>query len=352
MVGRCGYPDLLATGEFCRGEALHDRQHPHDLFMELAAEYRRAIAPDLAISLYGGPAAEPALGPVAYPHRVSAMADPLAPISHHWQDATHIAFGVVTAGVFGRRWKVEGSVFNGREPDERRYDLDLGALDSYSGRVWFLPTDRLALQVSVGRLNEVEPAHDGGGRQDATRATASLAYNRPFGLTGHWASTVVWGQNRESGERTNALLAETSLALDERNVFAARAELVEKPGGDLAPDAEGTSLTDRVFTAGKTSLGYTRQFVAGSLLAGPGVQLSLSLLPEDLGHLYGSRTPAGWAVFASLRPGQMRMEEHPLHAMPAAPGMDHEQAADTMAGMRHDRNGVRRALAGPPTPHD
>ena len=27
------------------------------------------------------------------------MASPLAPISHHWLDATHIAFGVVTGGI-------------------------------------------------------------------------------------------------------------------------------------------------------------------------------------------------------------------------------------------------------------
>src|SRR5512138_3938293 len=153
-LGRCGYPDLLATGELCHGAPLHDRQHPHDLFMELSAAYAHALWDGIALEVYGGPAGEPALGPTAYPHRPSAMPSPIAPISHHWLDSNHIAFGVVTAGVYGRRWKIEGSAFTGREPDERRPDVDLGALDSFSARAWFLPDERWALQVSAGRLRE------------------------------------------------------------------------------------------------------------------------------------------------------------------------------------------------------
>jgi hypothetical protein len=124
-VGRCGYPDLLASGEECRGEAIHDRQHPHDLPMELSAEYDAPIARDVRWQVYGGPSAEPALGPVAYPHRVSAMPNPIAPITHHWIDSTHVSFGVVTGGVYGTRWKAETSLFNGREPDDNRKGLRL-----------------------------------------------------------------------------------------------------------------------------------------------------------------------------------------------------------------------------------
>jgi hypothetical protein len=152
-VGECGYPDLLATGESCKGgRQLHDRQHPHDLFMELAAGYERELTPGLGLHLYGGPVAEPALGPTAYPHRVSALPNPIAPIGHHWFDATPISFGVATAGLFGRRWKLEESIFNGRKPDENRYDIDLDRLDSYSGRLWVTPNDHWALQASAGRL--------------------------------------------------------------------------------------------------------------------------------------------------------------------------------------------------------
>jgi hypothetical protein len=117
-IGGCGYPNLLATGEVCEGETIHDRQHPHDLFMELAAQYKRPLGKGLRLELYGGPVGEPALGPVAFMHRVSGLPNPIAPMTHHWFDSTHITFGVVTAGLYAPRWKVEGSVFNGREPDE------------------------------------------------------------------------------------------------------------------------------------------------------------------------------------------------------------------------------------------
>ena len=42
-MGARGYPNLFATGEVANGRPLVDRQHPHDLFMELAArvDYRR-----------------------------------------------------------------------------------------------------------------------------------------------------------------------------------------------------------------------------------------------------------------------------------------------------------------------
>lgn len=118
----CGYPDLLASGEVCNGHGIVDRQHPHDLVMEAAALYSRPLSSRIGLQLYGGLAGEPALGPVAFPHRLSAMMNPVAPVAHHWLDATHITYGVLTGGLYGSRWKVESSIFNGREPDEHRYD--------------------------------------------------------------------------------------------------------------------------------------------------------------------------------------------------------------------------------------
>jgi hypothetical protein len=178
-VEECGYPVLLATGETCEGGRLiHDRQHPHDLFMELAGLYRRELTADLGVEGYAALAGEPALGPTAFPHRLSSLPNPIAPITHHWLDATHISFGVVTAGVFGRRWKAEASGFNGREPDEERWDLDLDALDSFSGRLWWLPGERWALQVSTGHLEEAESAEPGEERADVDRHTASATYHR------------------------------------------------------------------------------------------------------------------------------------------------------------------------------
>src|SRR5216110_1944874 len=135
-----GYPLLLQSGESHRGQPLHDRQHPHDFWMELGALYQREINKKVGWSVYAAPSGEPALGPVAFMHRPSAMDNPTAPIAHHWQDATHVSFGVLTGGIYSRRLQLEGSVFNGREPDEKRWDFDSIKLDSYSGRVTVNPT--------------------------------------------------------------------------------------------------------------------------------------------------------------------------------------------------------------------
>lgn len=306
-VGECGYPNLLATGEFCDGEPIHDRQHPHDLFMELTASYERAISRRVAFQIYGGPAGEPALGPVAFPHRISALSNPLAPISHHWLDSTHIAFGVLTAAIFGRAWKIEGSLFNGREPDEDRFGLDLDPLDSYSGRVWILPSPRWALQVSAGRLTEAEVPPTGGPRIDVTRATASATYHRPLAREGHWATTIAWGRNEEEHHATHAVLVETNVNLAERNLFFARGEIVEKAAEDLV--LEG----DEVFTVGKLTAGYLRQLARGDRLAvGLGGLISVSFLDRDLEPAYGSRAPAGAAVFLRIRPAPMR-DDHGGH---------------------------------------
>jgi hypothetical protein len=302
-VGDCGYPTLLATGEACNGEPLHDRQHPHDVLMELAVQYQREITAGLAYQVYGGLAGEPTLGPVAFPHRVSALANPLAPITHHWLDSTHISFGVLSAGVYQQRWKAEASLFNGREPDETRYDIDFGALDSFSGRLWLLPTERLAFQISAGHLNEAEHEHNADRRRDVDRVTASVTYHHQSDAQRFWATTVAWGRNQEEGVATNALLGESSLALGERHTVFGRAELNEKTDHDLV-------LTDRhqegIFTVGKLQAGYVRHFGQwSSLVPGLGASVSFSFVPDRLAPLYGGRTAAGFAVFFNLRPSQM-----------------------------------------------
>ena len=304
-VPGCGYPDLLATGERCDGEAIHDRQHQHDLFMELAAQYDRRLTGSLRWQVYGGPAGEPALGPVAYPHRVSAMPNLLAPIAHHWLDATHITFGVVTAGVYGDRWKAEASAFNGREPDEERTDVDLAALDSVSGRMWFLPTPNVALQVSAGRLAEAEPAEDAGPRIDVTRVTASATYHRPLGEAGTWATTAAWGRNAEGDHATNALLVETNVTLADRHTWFGRFEIVDKTAHDL--DLHDVDSSD-TFTVAKLQGGYTRYLAAWKgLKPGVGMSASAGIVPGALERVYANRVNAGFGVFFTVRPAIMRM---------------------------------------------
>ncbi|HVW04684.1 MAG TPA: hypothetical protein VHB78_06725 [Vicinamibacterales bacterium] len=295
-VGRCGYPDLAQSGESCRGVALHDRQHPHDVFMETAARYQRAVGDRVAIEIYGGPAGEPALGPVAYPHRPSAAPDLFAPIAHHWLDATHVSFGVLTAGVYGRRWKAEASAFNGREPDDARYGFDVARLDSWSTRVSWLPSPRLAVQVSTGLLHDVD--HHDDDAMDVRRTTASATYHRRTSR-GLWTTTAAWGVNREHGESSQAWLAETAVDVSASDVVFARAECVQKSAADLAlPDSGAPSDASGII---KVQAGYTRWLAAAAgLRAGIGGSIGVARVPSTAVPAYGSKSPIEMSVFFRL----------------------------------------------------
>ena len=309
-VRGCGYPDLLASGELCSGGTLHDRQHPHDLFMEISGEYDAPLTASTRWQLFGGPAAEPALGPVAYPHRVSAMPNPIAPITHHWLDSTHVSFGVVTGGVYGKRWRVETSAFNGREPDENRKDVDFGALDSVSGRVWWLPTANLALQFSGGHLNDAEAGEGTEPRHDVNKLTASMTFHRVTGARVS-ASTFAWGRNAEHGLATNALLLETTLTFNDRNTWFGRLEVAQKTPHDLAVTVASDS-----FTVLKVQGGYTRYFTAGTgWKAGIGGAVSASIVQPELRAAYGRRVNPGIAVFLTLRPAIMAVGSSPTMVM-------------------------------------
>jgi hypothetical protein len=310
----CGYPDLLATGETCARDTIHDRQHPHELFMELAAEYERPLRTALRWQLYAGLAGEPALGPPGFPHRLSALPNPLAPIAHHWLDATHVTFGVLTTGVFTNRWKVEASAFNGREPDERRYDLDLARPDSVSARLTVMPAASLALQVSSGRINDAE-AHGSLPRTDVTRTTASVSYHRRLGrsrsgddgssqqdpLTAAgriWATTMAWGVNVEPAASTQAVLIESVLMPSPAHTLFGRLEIVAKPAHDLHVH-ESTG----VFTVAKLQLGYTRYVQRGrGPQIGVGGTASASAVPAALSARYGGRIIPGFGVFLVVGP--------------------------------------------------
>ena len=306
----CGYPDLLASGESCDGGKIHDRQHPHDLLMEISAEYDARLAGTTRWQLFGGPAAEPALGPVAFPHRVSAMPNPVAPISHHWLDSTHVSFGVVTGGVYGKRWKVETSAFNGREPDENRKDLDFGALDAISGRIWLLPTSNIALQVSGGHLNDSEAGEGTEPRHDVNRVTASVTFHKVTGARVS-ASTFAWGRNSAHGVATNALLLETNVTFNDRNTWFGRLEIAQKPPHDL--DVAETADT---FTVSKLQGGYTRYVTAAmGWKMGVGSAVSASIVQSELSVAYGRRVNPGIAVFLTLRPAIMATGSSPTMVM-------------------------------------
>ncbi len=304
-VGARGYPLLLQSGEAYKGEPLHDRQHPHDLFMELAAVYERPVARNLAISFYAAPVGEPALGPVAFPHRPSAAGDPLAPLSHHWQDATHISFGVLTAGVFTRTMKLEASLFNGREPDEHRYNFDYAgrSLDSWAGRLTVNPGADWSLSASFGGLKSPEELRPD---ESQHRFTAAVLHSRPIGNGGNWSSALIYGANKhEGGNWEGSVTAETNLAFDGRNEVFARVNIVRKRAEDLAI---GTN-PEQEFDLGGLVLGYVRALAeVGGVNIGAGVRGSLNVIPEGLEPAFGTLTPTGFAVYLRFRPALMSGE--------------------------------------------
>jgi hypothetical protein len=311
-VANCGFINLLANGETCEGDTIHDRQHPHDLFMELSADYDRPIRGTLRWQVYAGLSGEPALGPAGFPHRLSAMSNPIAPITHHWLDSTHITFGLVTTGLYDRTWKAEISVFNGREPDEHRADLDLGPLDSVSGRLTYLPTSRWALQASAGHLHEVEAEFLPQPRSSIDRFTASATYHRARGAS-FWATTVAYGVN--SGPEvypggvaelvTHAGLAESRWSFGGRHDVFGRFELVGKPGHDLHIHEAPVTI----FTLTKMQAGYTFGVASWKgLVVGAGGTASISVVPAALETRYEGRIAPGFGVFVSVRP--------PRHAGP------------------------------------
>jgi hypothetical protein len=297
-----GYPLLYQSGEQFRGRPLHDRQHPHDLVSELAVTYSYKFDDKKSFFLYAGIPGEPALGPPMYLHRVSGMNNPDAPIGHHWQDATHITYGVVTAGFSFGKAKIETSAFNGREPDENRWNFDRPRLNSFSGRFSFNPTKDLAFQISHGYLRDPEPLEPE--IRILRKTTASAIYNKKLDENRNWASTVVWGQNYANGERSNSFLVESNCDFFKNAVFA-RFETVKKSGHDLvlAPPFDDHDQ----FWVQAFSIGYVRDIVQGKGLdVGIGGMATINHNPSALAPVYGGTTHGGWQVFLRFRPSRTK----------------------------------------------
>ena len=328
-IGAKGYPLLLQTGESHRGAPLHDRQHPHDALMEIAAMFQQPVGRNVALELYGGLAGEPALGPVAFMHRPSAQNDPLSPLGHHWQDATHISYGVLTAGIYSRWAKLEGSLFNGREPDENRWNLDLRRLDAYSGRLTVNPTDRLSVAGWYGFLPSPEALHPD---ESVHRYGASMLYGGRGIAGGAWESMLLWGANAHGGRTETSLAAESNLEIGQRNAVFGRAEYVKKSAEELVlPNVD----EQREFPIRSLVGGYMREVgkVRGGSI-GVGGRLSVNFVPSDLRPFYGTQTPSGLAVYVRIRPNRMESaDSRAMSGMPEMremPGMQRGDSAHTM----------------------
>jgi Heavy metal binding domain len=304
--GGRGYPLLFQSGESWNGEPLHDRQHPHDLFDELSFSLSQKFDHDLSAYIYFGYPGEPALGPPTFMHRPSAMDDPDAPIGHHWQDSTHVTFGVATAGLVWRDIKIEGSIFTGREPDEDRYDFDQPEFDSYSGRLSWNPTHNLALQVSYGYIKSPEAIDPELNRH---RTTASAIYNLPLGNDSNWSNSFVWGQNNDTAGqgKSQSFLVESDYQRGRDTVYF-RWERVEKSGEELVLNATADT---RIFPVGAYTLGYVRDLSHGNGLdVGLGTQFTINNRPDTLDRYYGDDLGYAFEFFLRIRPSQHSHGEH------------------------------------------
>jgi hypothetical protein len=322
-VGKQGYRELFQVGEAFEGKPLVDYQHPHDLFMQLALVWRVPVGAETGFTLAGGPSGEPALGPVAFMHRASAMENPMSPLAHHTLDSTHIAFGVVTAAVDRGPWTIEGSVFNGREPDEDRWDVNFGALDSFSGRLWLRPREEWEFQFSAGRLREPEEL----GHGDIVRTTASASWLRQDGEN-FTAATAAYGLNNGEDANRGALLLEATKRAGRYSAYG-RLELVEVESGVLLDDISvGHEVKDAVTAL---TLGAVRDLPRWrTLQSGVGAAVTFYGVPDRLTPTHGGR-PVSFQVFVRLRPSPGAMGRmwnmhmiKPMHPGGADPHAGHQ----------------------------
>lgn len=306
---KLGSRELFQTGESYRGRPLVDRQHPHDFFMNLSATYRLDLGADSGAWLQAAPVGEPALGPVAFMHRASSGENPTAPLGHHWQDSTHIAFNVITLGG-GWKWvALEGSVFHGQEPDEHRWDIEGGSIDSASGRVRFLFGGGWSGQISYGFLKNPETLEPG----DTHRTTAALSYgaqgDRPF------AAMLVWGRNDEQAG-SDSFLLEAAYQITTRDHIYGRAELVQKDSTllstkEISGEAHGGGAD--LVRVGAYTAGYLRDFdLVSGLKTGIGGDLTIYSFPSSLEPVYG-QFPVSVHAFLRLRWGNPHGAGHMDH---------------------------------------
>jgi hypothetical protein len=289
-----GFPELFQTGETYHGEPLVNHQHPHNVFAELSVLYTLPLGEKFSWELYGGPSAEPALGPVTYIHRSSAAELPMAPLSHHLQDSTHTSFGVVTTGFRIQRVKLEGSAFNGHEPNEERWSIQPAALDSWSGRVSVAPTRDWTAQYSIGHLDHPEALEP----WNQWRQTASVEYNHPLVL-GNFATSLVWGRVHEiaTTARLNGYLLESTLNFLRRDYVFTRMELVDK--NELFPEA----ATHPAYRIGAYTFGGVRDLVqTRAWQLGLGGDVTFYSKPAVLDAAYGVH-PVSFQIFLRVRPG-------------------------------------------------
>ena len=301
-IGGEGYPLLFQSGETWKGVPLVDRQHPHDLFSELSVAYSYELSGSSDVFAYLGYPGEPAFGPPAFMHRNSGLVNPDASLGHHWQDATHITFGVGTVGFRYNNIKLDASIFTGREPDEDRYDFDEPRFDSFSARISYNPSPALALQISKAWVKDV---HELGSREDINKTTASAIHTIPLNSASYLSSAIVWGYNspKDHHSASHSLLLESAYNFG-RSTLYGRYEWVEKSTEDLLLD-ESQFDHGNLFAINAFSLGYQHELTQGfGMNMALGIQTTLYISPDELVSVYGD-TPYAMEFYIRLYPQLM-----------------------------------------------
>jgi hypothetical protein len=282
------FPELFQTGETAYGKPLVDAQHPHDFFMGLGLHYAHPIGESTIVQVYYAPVGDPALGPVAFPHRASAAELPQATLSHHWQDSSHIANNVVTVGIRHKKIRLEASGFYGTEPNENRWNIDFGPMNSWATRLSYFATKNWMMQVSVGRLARPERQEEG----DVVRSTASIHYTRPM-YGSSWSTSLIWGRNHKTinQSNSNSYLLESVMPFSRRNFVTGRVELVDKD----------ELIAGQTFRVGAYTLGYTRDIgTFHKVQSGVGANFTSYSTPDALKQYYGKH-PVSVNIFARFR---------------------------------------------------
>lgn len=294
-----GSVELFQRGETYHNILLVDLQHPHDLFVELAASWQKPVGGDANLRLYLAPVGEPALGPIAYPHRLSTSENPTAPLSHHNQDSTHISYDVATVGFTASIFTVEASAFHGAEPDENRWNLEAGALDSYSGRLTIRPLPGLSFQVSSGHLKHPEAIEAG----NQTRSTAAITYEKAT-PGGFLAASLIAGRNETPEGPEWGNLFEWTWKFREKNFLYGRMESVDRDLYELVHKRQRPDEIPRQRTQVQAAtLGFVRNVaLLSEAETGIGADATLYRFTSRLDSVYGSN-PLSIHAFLRIRFG-------------------------------------------------
>jgi len=297
------YPLLFQTGETAYGKPIVNGQHPHNFVMELSVQYAHKIGEHSLWDLYYAPVGDPALGPVAYPHRASAMEIPQATLGHHWEDSTHIIYNVATAGVSYKAVRLEASGFHGAEPGEDRWTIQFGPMDSYSGRLTVTPASRWVAQISAGHLAHPEALEPG----DVVRTTASVEYIVPRPHGNWFATSLIWGRNWKTAGKygSNAVAVETVVPFRDKNFVTGRYEWSQRDElfADNPELAQGLfeQTGSRWFDVSSYLVGYTRDIgTFWNVQTGLGANMMFYGIPDSIKPYYGDR-PMGVNVYLRLR---------------------------------------------------